>query len=142
MKTLIRVLWVALFVVAVSWLVDEIRRPPVLAQSYHSVQKGISTGTVPDNAVQISVDGAGAVGLQITGTFTGTVSFEGSLDCQTYVALNMHPLNSTVAASSATAVGAWSSNVGGVSCVQARMSSYTSGTAVVTLRKAPGNGIR
>ena len=93
-----------------------------------------------EDLVTIEVRGAGAVGLQLTGTWVGTVSFEGSLDGGTFVAINLVPSNSATAATSATANGAWSGNCGGYSVVRARMSAYTSGTAVVTLQTAGSGG--
>lgn len=88
----------------------------------------------------IDVTSRAGVGLQLTGTWVGTVSFEASLDGQTPVALNMVPSNSATPASSATSNGCFSANVAGFAIVQARMSSYTSGTALVTLIGADGAG--
>jgi hypothetical protein len=72
-----------------------------------------------DEALTMSVDNKGGIGLQLTGTWAGTVSFEASIDGLTFVALNMVPSNSATAA---------------------RMSAYTSGVAGVTLRNADASG--
>ena len=93
-----------------------------------------------EDAAILDVDCAGAVGLQLTGTWVGTVSFEASLDGATFVAFNMVPSNSATAASSATGNGCWSANCGGYWRVRARMSAYTSGTAVAFLRGASSGG--
>lgn len=100
------------------------------------------TGTLgaDEAVVRIDVRGAGAVGLQLAGTFVGTVAFEACIEDGTFVALNMVPSNSATAATSATATGAWSANVGGYATVRARMDSYTSGTARVTLQTAASGG--
>lgn len=92
------------------------------------------------DAVALDVSGAGAVGIQLTGTWTGTIEFEGSVDGGTFVALNMIPSNSATAATSATGNGAWSANCGGYRRVRARASAWTSGTAVVTLSSAVSGG--
>jgi hypothetical protein len=93
-----------------------------------------------DEALTMSVDNKGGIGLQLTGTWAGTVSFEASIDGLTFVALNMVPSNSATAASSSTGNGAWSANCAGYSIVRARMSAYTSGVAGVTLRNADASG--
>lgn len=85
-------------------------------------------------SLTIAVTALGGVGLQLTGTWTGTVSFEASIDGQTYVALNMVPSNSATAASSATGNGCWTANVAGFGVVRARFSTATSGTVLVTLQ--------
>lgn len=100
------------------------------------------TGTLGADEAVVSIDvrGAGAVGLQLAGTFVGTVNFEGAIEDGTWVALNMVPSNSATAATSATSAGAWSANVGGYTAVRARMDVYTSGTARVTLQTAASGG--
>lgn len=88
----------------------------------------------------IDVRGYSAVGLQLTGTFTGTVSFEATVDGRTWVAFNMVPSNSATAASTTTAVGAWSANCAGFSSVRARFSIATSGTPEAWLQATAGAG--
>ena len=90
--------------------------------------------------VSLDVTAAGAVALQLPGTWVGTVSFEGSVDGGTFVALNLVPSNSTVAATSSAANGVWSGNVGGYRIVRARMSAYTSGVATASLQSASSGG--
>lgn len=101
---------------------------------------GLSATTDPP--VTLGVSGFGGVGVQITGTFVGTIQFEVSGDGLTFAALNMTPPNSTSAVTSATAVGQWQG-----SCVskvvRCRMSAYTSGQAAVTMiaiPNGPGGG--
>ena len=90
--------------------------------------------------LKFDVRGLGAVGLQLSGTFTMTVQFEASVDGETFVALNMLPSNSATAASSATAAGAWRANVAGYRLVQARVSAFTSGSANATFLAASTGG--
>ena len=92
------------------------------------------------DVLKFDVRGLGAVGLQLSGTFTLTVQFEASVDGETFVALNMLPSNSATAASSATAAGAWRANVAGYRLVQARVSAYTSGSASATFLAANTGG--
>lgn len=93
-----------------------------------------------EEVVTLDIAGAGAVGVQLTGTFTGTLQFEASINGSTFVALNMLPSNSTTAATSATAAGAWSGNCGGYRIFRVRASAWTSGTASVALSSAVSGG--
>ena len=98
-----------------------------------TVTKGISSATAPNDSVSLSVRGFGAVGIQVTGTFTGTLTFEGTLDGVTYTTLQVIPYNTTVAVTTTTGTGMWGGAIGGMSIFRVRMSSYTSGTANVTI---------
>ena len=93
-----------------------------------------------EEVVTLDIAGAGAVGVQLAGTFTGTIQFEASIESGTFVALNMLPSNSTTAAPSATAAGAWSGNCGGYRIFRARASEWTSGTARVAISSAVSGG--
>lgn len=98
---------------------------------------GISSTVCPGSGcLAFPVSGFGGVGIQVAGTFTGTISFEGTVDDATWVAINMTPPNSTTAVTTATAVGAWTGPAGGLSQVRARFSAYTSGTANITMVSA------
>lgn len=110
---------------------------PAWAQS-PQVFAPLDSATCPGTGcIGLQVAGLAGIGLQVTGTYSGTISFEASIDGTTFVALNLTPLNSTTAATSTTTTGVWTGGVGGAAIVRARMSSYTSGTALVTLKAAP-----
>lgn len=95
-----------------------------------------------DELISINTRGTAGVGLQLLGTWVGTVSFEALIDAEanTWVAFNMVPSNSATAASSATANGAWSANCGGYEAVRARVSAYTSGTVRAVMQASEGAG--
>lgn len=97
------------------------------------VSNTLTTG-IP--SLPIDVRGLGAVGLQVAGTWTGTITFEASIDGRTFVALNMVPSNSATPASTTTGSGAWTANVAGFTLVRARWSTTTSGAPEVTLLAA------
>ena len=79
--------------------------------------------------------------MSITGTFTGTITFEASADGgTTWVAINGTPLGSTTPATSATAAGIWQFNVGGLGWLQARCTAYTSGGATVVIQSNTSPG--
>ena len=78
---------------------------------------------------------ADTVAVQVTGTFTGTITFEASVDGTNYVALAVKASSQTAAATlvtTTTTVGLFSVGIQGFTNFRARMSAYTSGTAVVT----------
>jgi hypothetical protein len=88
-----------------------------------------------DAATVFGLPSVGAVGIQITGTMTGTtISFEATVDNANWVALNCIPSNSGTAASSATAVGVWTVNSGGYASIRARCSTFASVSPVITVR--------
>lgn len=85
-----------------------------------------------------------AVGIQITGTFVGTVQFEQTVGIQqtgvtpTWVSLTMTPSNSAVTATSATTTGLWTAAVT-ADRIRIRCSAYTSGTVVVSMISTTAN---
>lgn len=128
-----------LFVVTLCFLLGV----DLSAQRYAGVQGQLTavasaTGCPGAGCLTLAMGGSGAVAIQIQGTFVGTVSFEGSVDGATFVALGLTPIGTTTPATSATTTGVWSGvNVGGLAQVRARMSAYTSGTAIVNVQSAP-----
>ena len=91
--------------------------------SLHSASTGDGNGTVVDAA------GFSALGLQVTGTFTATVHFEGTVDDSNWVAVQGANLNDGSVATSATAAGLFSIPLAGLSHFRARVA-WTSGTSV------------
>lgn len=70
---------------------------------------------------------------QVTGTFVGTVTFEGTIDGTTWVAIGFTSLaDMTTIATTAAAAGIFRATVLGLKQVRARVSAYTSGTITVT----------
>lgn len=95
-----------------------------------------------DELISINVRGEAGVGLQLLGTWVGTMSFEALIDgdANVWVAFNMVPSNSATAASSATANGAWTANCGAYEAVRARFSTATSGTVRATMQASEAAG--
>lgn len=98
--------------------------------------KALASTTSPDSVVTLAVSGFGGVGIQITGTFVGTLQFESSLDGVTPGAHSVTPPNSATAVTSATAPGRWSATCA-THFFQVRMSAFTSGEAFVRLIGIP-----
>ena len=98
--------------------------------------------TQADSVVSFDASDSDTVVFQITGTWAGTISFETSVDGTNYVAVSFLASSATNFSTfpvSTTGNGVFlpsRNTVAGQSFMRLRMSSYTSGTAVVTVRLA------
>ena len=102
-------------------------------------QTGSGSLTATSQSASIAtLNGAGSTSVQITGTWVGTVQFEGTVDGSNWFGVNAVPIPSGAFAASATANGQWQIDTGGLSGVRVRCSAYTSGTIVVTIRASIG----
>jgi len=91
--------------------------------------------------VKLALPGMGGVSVQVTNTFSGTITFEGSVDGVNFAALSVSPATSGTAVTTTTGTGLWSASAVGLLAFRARMSSYTSGSATVVVQSgvaAPG----
>lgn len=106
----------------------------LLLPSLSSAQN-ITTDVCPGaGCVDYAVGGQGSIGIQITGTWMGTITFQGSLNNSNFVSLLVVPSNSAAAVSTTTANGVWSTAIAGYNTVRVVFTTYTSGTATVTRR--------
>jgi len=107
-----------------------------VANAQPTQQKTLTTTTCnnPDSAgcLVLDVASAGSRGIQVTGTFTGTLQFEQTIDGSTWVTWSVVPNGVSTAVTSATAAGFWQGNTFGVRAVRVRFSAYSSGSAIVT----------
>ncbi len=87
-----------------------------------------------NDVLNLDVRGASVLAIQVVGTMSATLQIEGTIDGQTWFALNAIPFNSATAVTSITAAGAWFANVSGLLAARIRCSAYTSGTPLITLR--------
>lgn len=71
------------------------------------------------------------VGVQLSGTWTGTVQFEGSVNGSSYVAVPARPSSGGSWASSATTTGVWAADVAGLLYFRVRASALESGSVTV-----------
>lgn len=113
---------------------------PVTIASNQSVlpQEGdvSATGslTALNSTVSMSGQGLGVIQLNITGTWVGTISFEGSVDGSTFVALEGFNRGNTYSNNTSTTGNTnYTIMPAGFSTVRVRMSAYTSGTAVIAM---------
>lgn len=78
------------------------------------------------------------VGIQLAGTFSATVQFEGTTDGGNWTAIDCQPIAGGAAATSATATGLWQCSIAGLISVRTRVSAYTSGTVGAVLQSSLG----
>ena len=84
--------------------------------------------------------GMASAGFQLSGTWVGTVSFEGTIDGTNWVSLMLTNPSTGAQSTSATSNGVYTGSVGGLTAIRAKMSAYTSGTAAVALRASIAGG--
>jgi hypothetical protein len=89
-----------------------------------------SAATATGNGSTLLVSQMSTVAFQVSGTFVGSIVFEGSVDGTNYVALPS--CAGTSAGSTVSATGLWLCNVTGIGVVRARISVYTSGSISVS----------
>lgn len=122
---------------------------PVFAQSVTTrtlTSATCTTGALSTGCVVVGTNGVGGIGIGVSGTFSGTLTFKSSvavdLDCTSanYTTLNMTPSAATTPVTTTTGTGSWTGGVGGKSYVCVVFTSYTSGSAVISLLVAPTTG--
>lgn len=96
------------------------------------------TLTAASSAVSALVDGFKSAVLQVTGTFVGTITFEASLDGSAWSTVQVIAQATSALTTTTTAAGLFIVPNPGYSWVRARMSAYTSGTALVTIQAGDG----
>lgn len=103
----------------------------------------LTTSTCPGTGcVQLNVSGYGSASVQLTGSWSGTVTFEVSTDGVNFVSVLLNPSTSTTPVSTTTSSGLWLGSVGGAKYLRARFSTASSGTVVVTLQASPAGSAR
>jgi len=84
----------------------------------------------------LNMKGYRTLTVQVSGTFTGTVTFEGTIDDTNWFAVGMPAAATGTAASTATAAGAfYLPDEFSLSQFRARVSAYTDGDITVTARR-------
>lgn len=143
----------SLFAVIVSGLVHQAYGQNV--QSSSSVSVGATKVTVnsPPNDVisgptsvtgtgntTVSSQGSGSVGIDIRGSGSGMVfNFQGSVDGTNYVTAPCVVPGTGAIATGGTANGTWTCQAAGYQLMRVNMTSFTSGTATVTLNASAGS---
>ncbi len=93
-----------------------------------------ASAAATSNGTVMNCIGYGTAAMQVTGTFVGTITFEGTLDGTNYVAIAAIQEGASAVSTTATAPGIYRLAVAGLHNTRARVSSYTSGTISVVGR--------
>lgn len=97
-------------------------------------QSIIGTLGAAQEEVRLAVAGLGGVAIQVQSTFTGTITFEATVQGQDFTAFRVTPVNSSTPTTTTTTTGLWVGSTVGFLAVRARMSSYGSGRATILMR--------
>lgn len=138
MKHQFKTLGIALLFVALCADIRAQTTPQVITMQ--DAATGTGNGTALVVAVSSAAPGAnlGAVGIQITGTFSATVTFEATTDGTNWTAVMATNLNDDARATTATAAGHYTILYGSAIRVRARISTYASGSVTIKARLIPG----
>lgn len=114
----------------------------VLSASAWAQQRLVQGSITAQNGAVIAQPGLnmGSLTVQVTGTWTGTLTFEGSADNVTFVSLVGTNITSSASSSTTTANGVFSVGNPGLTFLRVRSSAAQTGTAVVTINAGPSGG--
>lgn len=102
-------------------------------------QTSLSGITCPGSGcVATAITTESTAGFQVTGTFSGVLVFEKTVNDSTWVPFTV--TGTTTSVTSASAPGVWTASASGVVRVRVRFSMYLSGTAVVTTNISTAGG--
>lgn len=88
--------------------------------------------------VSLTLSAAKVVAVQVTGTWSGTLQFEGSIDGTNFFSVQAIPSTGSTAVTNTGANGNWALPCQGFSNVRLRSSSWGSGTATINIVAADG----
>ena len=104
----------------------------------NQMKNSVTVAAQNDAATLVGFPSSGNASVQITGTFSATITFGATCDSTNWVALHMQPVGAapatTTAVTTATAVGIWNASTQAYSGIRARCSTYSSGSPVITLK--------
>lgn len=112
--------------------------PPVQTQVNLTNGTCTTEGVTSSGCVTLTTAGYSSVAIQVTGTWSGTLTFKGSADRLTFTALQT--TQCTPSAATTTSNGLWTCAVAGYAMTEVFFTTYTSGTAVVTIAAAAAGG--
>lgn len=123
-------------------LTDTQIRATALPVSIATDADNTSTGTLAAAAqtVVLTMSGKSAVGIVITGTWVGTITFEGSVDGTNWNLINAVAASTSIPQSTTIVNGLFRLTPSGLLQVRANMTAFTSGTATLTMRASAGTG--
>jgi len=101
-----------------------------------SITPVTATGTITalNGTVAIDVGGYGAVGIQLSGTWSATVTFEATVDGTNWTTLEVWPTGGSSPQTTSTSNGVFYAPCGGLNQIRARASAFSSGTIQVDMQ--------
>ena len=111
---------------------------PVATSSGPTSDTTASGSVTSTQDVPITLSGQSTVGTQVTGTWTGNLLFEGTVDGTNWIATTGVNLATGASTGSTTANGVFQSNAAGLIGFRVRGSNVATGTAVISLRGSTG----
>lgn len=106
--------------------------------SYRNTTSGTLTGNDQTVVLAWREFYNGGVGIQVTGTFTGTLTFQMTIDGTNYVSALTTNVTTGAQSTTTSSTGIFFFNVVGAMSVRVIGSGWSSGTATVTLVNLPG----
>jgi hypothetical protein len=104
--------------------------------------RNTTNGTLTGNGQAVSLAWRefynGGVGIQVTGTFSGTLTFQLTIDGTNFVSALTTNVTTGAQSTTTSSTGIFFFNVVGALSVRVSASSWSSGTATVTLVNLPG----
>jgi len=113
------------------------------AQTYVKLWPNGLEGEIDANGEALTITNAremGTLGVQIAGTWTGTIAPQCSLDGTNWVAIQVKPVNADTPVTSMSANGIWTGSIAGCKQVRAVATASMTGTASVTMNTIQGGG--
>lgn len=96
--------------------------------------------TAAAQTVAIVLNGNSGAAIQITGTWVGTLQFEGTLDGTNWIAINAVAASTSLPQVTNTVNGLFRLTPGGLAQMRVNATAWTSGTAVISIRASAGTG--
>lgn len=102
----------------------------------------IASGTIMAVAqtVALTLNGKSGIAIQVTGTFVGTLQFEGTVDGTNWQPINGVGAGSVSIAQTTTVPGIFRLTPAGLAQVRVNATAFTTGLAVVSIRASSGTG--
>lgn len=102
----------------------------------------VASGSIaaPSQSVAIALNGQSGIALQITGTWVGTLQFEGTVDGTIWVVVNGVIAGTSTPGTTTTTNGVVRLTPSGLAQLRVFSSLWTSGTAVISLRASAATG--
>lgn len=103
-----------------------------MAESLLAAVAATGAGTVSD------LSGVARLAVEITGTFVGTVTFQGTMDGTNYSTVSLSPVGGGANVTTATAPGMWFLPAGmKLAAFRCNVTAFTSGTITANSIKSP-----